>query len=43
MVVMETSEGTIKLELWADKAHMTVKNVLRYVPLPGFAEQPSAR
>jgi cyclophilin family peptidyl-prolyl cis-trans isomerase len=31
MVVMETSEGTIKLELWADKAPITVKNFLRYV------------
>ena len=31
MVVMETSEGTIKIELWADKAPITVKNFLRYV------------
>ncbi len=31
MVVMETSEGTIKIELWADKAPMTVRNFLRYV------------
>jgi cyclophilin family peptidyl-prolyl cis-trans isomerase len=37
MVVMETSEGTIKLELWADKAPMTVKNFLRYVE-DGFFE-----
>jgi len=31
MVVMETSEGTIKIELWADKAPITVRNFLRYV------------
>ncbi len=31
MVVLETSEGTIKIELWADKAPTTVKNFLRYV------------
>jgi len=31
MVVMETSEGTITIELWAEKAPMTVKNFLRYV------------
>ena len=30
-VVMETSEGVIKIELWADKASATVKNFLRYV------------
>ena len=30
-VVMETSEGTIKIELWADKAPGTVANFLRYV------------
>ena len=29
-VVMETSLGTIKLELWADKAPVTVKNFIRY-------------
>jgi len=28
---METSEGNIKIELWADKAPGTVKNFLRYV------------
>jgi cyclophilin family peptidyl-prolyl cis-trans isomerase len=37
MVVMETSEGTIKIELWADKAPMTVKNFLKYVD-DGFYE-----
>lgn len=31
VVVMETSEGTIKIELWADQAPGTVKNFLRYV------------
>jgi peptidyl-prolyl cis-trans isomerase B (cyclophilin B) len=31
VVVMETSEGTIKIELWADKAPGTVSNFLRYV------------
>ncbi|MFP5213056.1 MAG: peptidylprolyl isomerase [Acidobacteriota bacterium] len=31
VVIMETSEGTIKIELWADKAPGTVKNFLRYV------------
>ncbi len=31
VVVMETSEGTIKIELWQDKAPITVKNFLRYV------------
>lgn len=31
VVVMETSEGTIKIELWADKAPSTVSNFLRYV------------
>lgn len=31
VVVMETSEGTIRLELWADKAPMSVKNFLSYV------------
>jgi peptidyl-prolyl cis-trans isomerase B (cyclophilin B) len=29
-VVMDTSEGTITIELWADKAPETVKNFLRY-------------
>jgi cyclophilin family peptidyl-prolyl cis-trans isomerase/HEAT repeat protein len=31
VVVMETSRGTIKIELYQDKAPMTVKNFLRYV------------
>ena len=31
MVVMETSMGTIKIELFADKAPITVKNFLAYV------------
>ena len=31
VVVMKTSEGTIKVELFADKAPETVKNFLRYV------------
>ena len=31
MVVMETSEGTITIELWADQAPITVKNFLSYV------------
>ncbi len=31
VVVMETSEGTIKIELWADKAPITVENFLAYV------------
>lgn len=31
VVIMETSEGTLKIELWADKAPGTVKNFLRYV------------
>ncbi|MCU0588900.1 MAG: peptidylprolyl isomerase [Syntrophobacteraceae bacterium] len=31
VVIMETSEGTIKLELWKDKAPGTVANFLRYV------------
>ncbi|MBI2351882.1 MAG: peptidyl-prolyl cis-trans isomerase [Deltaproteobacteria bacterium] len=30
VVIMETSEGTIKIELWADKAPVTVKNFLAY-------------
>jgi peptidyl-prolyl cis-trans isomerase B (cyclophilin B) len=31
MVVMETSHGTIKIELFADKAPVSVKNFLSYV------------
>jgi peptidyl-prolyl cis-trans isomerase B (cyclophilin B) len=31
IVVMETSQGTIKLELYPDKAPLTVKNFLAYV------------
>jgi cyclophilin family peptidyl-prolyl cis-trans isomerase len=31
VVVMETSQGTIKIELFADKAPITVKNFLAYV------------
>jgi cyclophilin family peptidyl-prolyl cis-trans isomerase/HEAT repeat protein len=31
VVVMETSKGTIKIELYQDKAPLTVKNFLRYV------------
>lgn len=30
VVVMETSEGTIKIELWANKSPVTVRNFLRY-------------
>ncbi|MGB4247013.1 MAG: peptidylprolyl isomerase [Pseudohongiellaceae bacterium] len=30
VVVMETSKGTVKIELWADKAPITVANFLRY-------------
>jgi cyclophilin family peptidyl-prolyl cis-trans isomerase len=30
VVVMQTTEGVIKLELWAEKAPLTVKNFLRY-------------
>ena len=30
VVVMETNKGTIKIELWADKAPMSVENFLRY-------------
>jgi len=30
-VVMETSEGTVKMELWPDKAPITVLNFLTYV------------
>lgn len=31
MVAMETSHGTITIELWADRAPVTVENFLRYV------------
>lgn len=31
IVVMETNKGTVKIELWADKAPITVANFLRYV------------
>jgi len=31
VVVMETSEGTVNIELWPDKAPVTVKNFLSYV------------
>lgn len=37
VVVMETSEGTIKAELFADKAPETVKNFLAYVDDGFFA------
>ena len=30
VVVMKTSEGTIRIELWADKAPKTVENFLKY-------------
>ena len=30
VVVMETSKGTIRIELWADKAPISVENFLRY-------------
>lgn len=30
VVVMETNKGTITIELWADKAPITVENFLRY-------------
>jgi cyclophilin family peptidyl-prolyl cis-trans isomerase len=30
IVVIETSKGTIKIELWADKAPISVENFLRY-------------
>lgn len=30
VVVMETSMGTVRIELWPDKAPVTVKNFLRY-------------
>jgi cyclophilin family peptidyl-prolyl cis-trans isomerase len=31
VVVMETSQGTVVIELWADEAPITVENFLRYV------------
>jgi len=31
VVEMKTSEGKVRIELWADKAPLTVKNFLRYV------------
>ncbi|HUW58798.1 MAG TPA: peptidylprolyl isomerase [Planctomycetota bacterium] len=31
VVVMETSEGTVTIELWPEKAPITVKNFLTYV------------
>ncbi|MEX1196942.1 MAG: peptidylprolyl isomerase [Pseudohongiellaceae bacterium] len=31
MVAMETTHGTITIELWADRAPVTVENFLRYV------------
>lgn len=30
VVVLDTNKGTIKIELWADKAPITVENFLRY-------------
>lgn len=30
VVIMETNKGTVKIELWADKAPVTVANFLRY-------------
>ncbi|MAC69641.1 MAG: peptidylprolyl isomerase A, partial [Gammaproteobacteria bacterium] len=30
VVVMETNKGTIRIELWADKAPISVENFLRY-------------
>src|SRR5690606_8020771 len=30
VVVMDTSKGIVKIELWADKAPITVENFLRY-------------
>lgn len=30
VVIMETNKGTMKIELWADKAPITVANFLRY-------------
>lgn len=37
IVSMQTSEGTFKLELWADKAPLTAENFLRYAR-EGFYE-----
>lgn len=31
VVIMETSQGSVRIELWSDKAPITVKNFLRYV------------
>ncbi len=31
VVVMETSEGAVTIELWADKSPITVENFLKYV------------
>lgn len=31
VVIMKTSEGTVRIELWPDKAPATVENFLRYV------------
>ncbi|MDX1490493.1 MAG: peptidylprolyl isomerase [Pseudohongiellaceae bacterium] len=31
VVIMDTNKGTVKIELWADKAPVTVENFLRYV------------
>ncbi|MBW1679616.1 MAG: peptidyl-prolyl cis-trans isomerase [Deltaproteobacteria bacterium] len=31
VVIMETSEGTVRIELWAGKAPITVENFLQYV------------
>jgi peptidyl-prolyl cis-trans isomerase B (cyclophilin B) len=31
VVVVDTSEGVVEIELWADKAPLTVRNFLRYV------------
>lgn len=31
VVVLQTSEGVLRIELWEDKAPLTVKNFLRYV------------
>lgn len=51
IVVMETNKGIVKIELWADKAPITVANFLRYVDsnfydglifhrvIPGFMAQ----
>lgn len=51
VVVMETNKGTIRIELWADKAPLSVENFLRYTDnnfydglifhrvIPGFMAQ----